>query len=294
MSLAGFIAIQRVEHQVPHAVSCRALGVSESWFYKWQHGDMSLRRAARAVLAAEVKRLFVKHKRRYGSPRIAAELRRQGRPVSVNTVAELMAEQHLVARSVHRRRSTTKRDVSVRSFPPDQVKRDFSLRDRPNQTWVGDLTEIPTGEGVLYLAAVQDLHSRLVPGFATGDHHDAPLAKAALCMAVAVRGGDVAGVVFHSDRGGEYTGDLFAKACAAAGITQSMGRTGSALDNAAAESFNSTLEFELLRDADFATKAEAQAAVAGFIEEYNTTRLHSTLGMLSPIDYERAHREPAA
>jgi transposase InsO family protein len=294
VNLAGFIATQRAEHQVPYAVSCRALGVSQSWFYKWQHGDMSLRRATRASLAAEIRRLFVKHKGRYGSPRVAAELRKQGRSVSVNTVAELMAEQDLVARRRRRRKSTTQPDPSVHRFPADRVRRDFSLRDRPNQVWVGDLTEIPTGEGILYLAAVQDLHSRLVPGFATGDHHDAPLAKAALCMAVAVRGGDVTGVVFHSDRGGEYTGDLFARACTAAGITQSMGRTGSALDNAAAESFNSTIEFELLRETAFATKAEARAAVAGFIEEYNTTRLHSTLDMLSPIDYERAHREPAA
>lgn len=294
MSLAGFIAVQRAEYQVPHATSCRALGMSQGWFYKWRDGDVSLRRAARAALAAEVKLLFLRHRRRYGSPRIAAELRRQGRPVSVNTVAQLMREQDLVARTRRRRRSTTKRDGLVRSFPADQVKRDFSLRDRPNRLWVGDLTEIPTGEGVLYLAAVQDLHSRLVPGFAMGDHHDAPLAKAALCVAIAVRGGDVKGVVFHSDRGGEYTGSVFAKACAEAGITQSMGRTGSALDNAAAESFNSTLEFELLRDAGFTSKAEARAAVSAFIEEYNTTRLHSTLGMLSPIEYERAHREPAA
>jgi putative transposase len=99
---------------------------------------------------------------------------------------------------------------------------------------------------------------------------------------------------FNSDRGGEYTGDVFARACGDAGITRSMGRTGSALDNAAAESFNSTIEFELLREHRFATKAEARAAVAEFIEEYNTTRLHSTLGMVSPIEYEHQHREPAA
>jgi putative transposase len=153
--------------------------------------------------------------------------------------------------------------------------------------WVGDLTEIPTDEGKLHLAAVLDLHSRRVPGFAMGIHHDAALARAALCMAIAVRGGAVAGVVFHSDQGGEYTGEVFAAACRSAGVTQSMGRTGSALDNAVAEAFNSTLEFELLRRRHFATREQARPAVAEWIDEYNTERRHSTIGMLSPIEYER-------
>ncbi len=119
------------------------------------------------------------------------------------------------------------------------------------------MTEIPTDEGKLYLATVEDLASRRLPGFAMSDHHDAPLAKAALCMAAAVRGGDVHGVIFHSDKGGEYTGDVFTQACNALGVTQSMGRVGSALDNAVAESFNSTLEHELLSRTQFATKADA-------------------------------------
>jgi putative transposase len=121
-----------------------------------------------------------------------------------------------------------------------------------------------------------------------GTHHDTALARAALCMAIAIRGGSVAGVVFHSDQGSEYTGRIFARACRSAGITQSMGRTGSALDNAAAESFNSTLEWELLRQRRFATRERARRAVAGWIDEYNTVRRHSTNGMLSPVDYERA------
>jgi putative transposase len=113
-------------------------------------------------------------------------------------------------------------------------------------------------------------------------------------MAVAVRGGDVAGVIFHTDQGGEYTGRLFATACANTKVTQSMGRTGSALDNAAAESFHSTLEFELLRDNHFTTRAQAQAAVAGYLEEYNLNRRHSTIGMLSPVGYEHARAGTAA
>jgi transposase InsO family protein len=109
--------------------------------------------------------------------------------------------------------------------------------------------------------------------------------------AIAVRGGCVAGVVFHTDQGGEYTAGLFAEACRHAGVTQSMGRTGSALDNAAAEAFNSTLEFELLRGTRFATREQARRAVTGWVDEYNTVRRHSTAGMLPPCDYERAHAQ---
>jgi transposase InsO family protein len=156
----------------------------------------------------------------------------------------------------------------------------------PNEAWVADITYIPTREGWLYLAAVEDLASRRVPGFAIDEHHDAELAAGALKMAAAVRGGDVGGVIFHSDRGSEYTADHFAAACAALGVTQSMGRTGSALDNAAAESFFSTLEFECLRKHRFATKAEARRVVARYIDRYNRTRRHSSCEMKCPVDYE--------
>ena len=123
-------------------------------------------------------------------------------------------------------------------------------------------------------------------------HHDADLAAAALCVAIAVRGGDVAGVVLHTDQGGEFTGGELTKVCARAGIVQSMGRTGSALDNAVAEAFHSTLEFELLSRRRFATRAEARRAVVAWLEEYNTVRLHSTNGLISPVDYEHGRRRP--
>lgn len=287
MSVATFIATQRVEHQVPVAVGCRALSVSRSFAYKWRAGDRSARHARRARLAAVISDLFVAHRGTYGSPRITADLRELGWVVSENTVAKLMAEQQLVARPRRRRRATTRPDGSARKAP-DLLRRDFTPPERPNRAWVGDLTEIPNGEGRFYLATVEDLHSRRVVGFAMSAHHDVELARAALCMAIAVRGGDVAGVVFHTDQGGEYTGHLFARACAQAGVTQSMGRTGSALDNACAESFNSTLEFELLATTRFATRAEARPRVAAWIEEYNRDRRHSTNGMLSPSTYELA------
>lgn len=287
MSLAAVIAAQRVQHGIPHAISCRALGVSQAWFYKWRHGDGSPRRQRRKALAATIAYLFAKHKATYGSPRITADLRAMGWRVSPNTVAALMREQDLVARRKRRRRSSTKPDKSARKAP-DLLRRDFAPRAQPNVAWVGDLTEIPTDEGKLQLAAIIDLHSRRVPGFAMDIHHDAALARAALCMAIAVRGGSVAGVIFHTDQGGEYTGEIFAAACRPAGVTQSMGRTGSALDNAAAEAFNSTLEWELLRDNHFHTREKARHAVAEWIDDYNRQRRHSTNGMLSPIDYEYA------
>jgi transposase InsO family protein len=294
VNLAGFVVAQRTGYGIPHAVACRALGVSQAWLYKWRHGDASPRRARRRMLAVLVAQLFARHRGSYGSPRITADLKELGWRVSVNTVAAVMAELHLVARPRHRRRGLTRPDKAARKAP-DLLRRDFTARPRPNQAWVGDLTEIPNDEGPFYLASILDLHSRRVVGFAQGAHHDAQLARAALSMAIVVRGGNVAGVIMHTDQGGEYTGAAFARACHRAGIRQSMGRTGSALDNAVAESFNSTLEFELLARNHFSTRAQARAAVAAWIEEYNTTRRHSTVGMLAPAVYEAvaARREAA-
>jgi putative transposase len=262
MSLAGFIAAQRTEHGVPHAVSCRALGTSQAWFYKWRGGDASLRRERRRALAALAAELFKAHHGAYGSPRITADLRDLGWAVSKNTVAKVMAEQRLAARAKRKRGGLTKQDAAGRKAP-DLLRRDFSPPAQPDVRWVGDLTEIPNDEGKLCLASVEDLHSRRIVGFALGERHDAELAKAALCVAIAIRGGEVAGVVFHSDQGGEHTGGLFAAACARAGARQSMGRTGSALDNAAAESLFSTLQFELLANRHFTTRAQAPPGSRG-------------------------------
>jgi putative transposase len=291
--VAAFIAAQRATYGIPYATSCRALGVSQAWLYKWRHGDTSLRRARRRALTTLIVTLFRRHRGRYGSPRITDDLREMGWQVSVNTVAQIMAEQHLVARPRRRRRGLTKPDRSARKAP-DLLRRNFTPPARTNVAWVGDLTEIPNDEGPFYLASVLDLHSRRAVGYAMDAHHDARLATAALQVAIAVRGGDIAGVIFHSDQGGEYTADLFAAACARAGVRQSMGRPGSALDNAVAESFNSTVEFELLANNHFTTRAQARAAVAGFIDEYNTSRRHSTAGRLPPAVYEAHARREAA
>ena len=287
MSVAAFISSQRAEHMVPHATACRALGVSESWFYKWADRPSSPRRQRRGELVTAVREAFEGSGGTYGSPRITAELQAAGWRVSKNTVAAVMAAEQLVARPRRRRRSLTRPDKTARRAP-DLVGREFSA-PAPDVKWCGDLTEIPTGDGKLYLAAVEDLFSRRLLGFAMSDRHDAELAVASLRMAAAVRGGSVSGVIFHSDQGSEYSSGLFGAACRSLGVVQSMGRVGSALDNAAAESFFSTLEHELLSRRQFATRDEARQVVAGWIDRfYNRIRRHSSLGMQSPIDHELA------
>jgi len=290
--VAALIAAQRDEHQIPHAVSCRALDVSQAWFYKWRGGALPPRAARRAALAAEVARLFRAHRGTYGSPRITADLRDAGWQVSVNTVAALMREQHLAARRRKRRRSLT-RPGKGRWRAPDLVGRDFTA-ESVNQKWFGDGTEISTGEGKLHLASVLDIGSRRVLGFALSKRHDAELAYGALAMAAAVRGGNVAGVIFHTDQGSEYTSGLVRAACTRLGISQSMGRPGSALDNAAIEAWHSTLEFELRSREDFPTRSAARARVAAWIDQYNTTRRHSAIGMVSPVAFEAARQRQKA
>jgi putative transposase len=284
--VAAFIAAQRADHGIAHAVSCRAVGVSESWFYKWKDGDRTARRARRDRLEAEIARLFAKRKGKDGSPRITAALREAGWTVSENTVAGLMRQMGLAARPKARRKGST-RPGKGRWRAPDLVRRDFGAA-AVNRKWYGDGTEIPTGEGKLHLDSVLDMGSRRILGFALGEHHDTDLAYGALAMAVAVRGGAVPGVIMHTDQGSEYTASRFRGACQRLGIRQSMGRPGSALDNAVIESWHSTLEFELRRAEQFADKAAARAGVAAWIEDYNHERRHSALGMLSPVDYERS------
>jgi transposase InsO family protein len=265
------------------------LGVSQAWFYKWRHGDGSPRRARRRALAALIAVLFARHRGTYGAPRITGDLRDMGWIVSQNTVAELMAEQGLRARAKHDRRSTT-RPSKGRWRAPDLVKRDFTARGINQRWWFGDGTEIDTAEGKLHLASVLDMCWRRIVGFALSAHHDAELAYGSLAMAVAVRGGQVSEVVLHTDQGSEYTAGLFRAACTRLGIAQSMGRPGSALDNAVIESWHSTLEFELRSCEQFATKTAARRRVAAWIDEYNRTRRHSSIGMISPIDFELAQQ----
>jgi transposase InsO family protein len=205
--------------------------------------------------------------------------------VSENTVAALMRELGVAARRKKKRRSTT-RPGKGRWRAPDLVKRDFGA-PALNRRWFGDGTQIVTDEGRLHLVSVLDAGSRRVLGFALGERHDAALAYGALAMAIAARGGQVPGVVFHTDQGSEYTARSFQAACGRLGVTQSMGRPGSALDNAVIESWHSTVEFELRQVEHFTTKAAARAKVAAWIEDYNTHRRHSACQMMPPVAYEK-------
>ena len=208
--------------------------------------------------------------------------------VSVNTVADSMRRQGLRGRKVKRNRGLTRQDRTKAKFP-DLLKRDFTAA-AANLRWVGDITEIPTDEGKLYMATVLDLCSRRLLAAPTSDHPNAELAMDAIKMAVAVRGGaeQIRDVAFHTDRGATYTATDFTTLCAGLHIRQSMGRVGSCFDNAAAESFFSTLEWEVLSRHHFRTKDEARRVISAWIEEfYNPKRRHSTAGMKSPIEFEK-------
>lgn len=306
MSVARFIADQRTTYRVPHVLVCALLGVSLAWFYKWMarasgpaaaSGLHTPRDRRRDTIDRAVAVAFRKARGLHGSPRLHADLRADGWTVSEKTVADSMRRQGLVARRIKRRNGLTRQDKTAPKFP-DLLKRNFTA-EAPNAKWVGDMTEIPTGPdgkgSKLYLATVIDLYSRRLLGAATGLHPDAELACAAIKMAVATRGGKAAiwreeeseRVVFHTDRGSTYTADAFTRLCRRLGIRQSMGRVGSCFDNAAAEAFFSSLEWEVLSRHDFENTRQAQAVVLdwcyGF---YNHERRHSSAGMMSPVNYE--------
>lgn len=319
MSVARFIADQRTNYRVPNTLVCTLLGVSLAWFYKWiqrasgpdadtgLHTDRDRRRDA---VDKAVKTAFGTARGLHGSPRLHADLREAGWKVSEKTVADSMHRQGLVARRIKRRNGLTRADKTKVPFA-DLVRRNFTA-EQINTKWVGDITEVPTGSDgrgtKLYLATVIDLYSRRLLGAATSLHPDAELAEAAINMAVATRGGveeihrpgwhedESKRVIFHSDRGSTYTANSFTKLCRDLRIRQSMGRVGSCFDNAAAEAFFSSLEWEVLSRHEFESTRQARAAVLdwcyGF---YNHDRRHSHIGMVSPITYETtAVTEPEA
>ncbi|MDP9842333.1 transposase InsO family protein [Streptosporangium lutulentum] len=283
--MAAFISSQKTEHDVPHAVTCRALGVSQSWYYKWRDRAPTARQQRRKDLDAEIAAKFTASGGTYGSPRITRDLHEQGWRISENTVAQRMAELGLAGRAPRRRRSLTRQ--GKRPAAPDLVRRSFTAV-APDVLWCGDVTEIVTDEGKLYLATVEDLFSRRLLGYAMSEHHDAALTIASLQMAAVTRGGNVDGVIFHTDRGSEYTAARFQAACRHWGVVQSMGRVGCALDNAAAESFNSTLKVEYVHRHRFRARAEARLKIATWIADfYNARRRHSAADGLPPIVYEQ-------
>jgi transposase InsO family protein len=288
VSVARFIADQRTFYRVPVAVCCAILGLSVGWFYKWIKAPVTPTLRRRRNLDAKVAELFKASDRSYGSPRIHADLLEVGWQVGHNSVADSMRRQGLFGRKPKRRKGLIRQDKKAPKFP-DLLRRDFNS-SAPNRKWCGDMTEIPTDEGKLYLATVLDLFSRKLLASPTAEHPDAELAGDAIKMAAAVRGGRtvIDRVIFHTDRGSTYTAKDFTKLCRRLGVVQSMGRVGSCFDNAASEAFFSTLEHEVLSRHHFRTRAEARAVVVPWCQDfYNVKRRHSSAALLAPDEYER-------
>lgn len=268
----------------PVAVSCRALGVSRSGYYRWATSEPSARVREDAVLATHVRDIHREHNGRYGSPRIHRELRGQGYRVGRKRVARLMRDEGLQGRRKRRFRRTTDSRHGYR-IAPNLLNRDFSAT-RPDAVWAGDITYVPTREGWLYLAVLVDLFSRRVVGWAMSDHIDTELALAALQMAHTHRQ-PPKGLIHHTDRDCRYASDEYRAALKAIGAKASMSRKADCWDNAVAESFFATLEKELLGDEPIRSRERTRVSIANYIEDYyNTSRRHSYLDYVSPIEYE--------
>ena len=291
MTVYRHISEAKKAKELPVSLQCELLGVSESGYWAWCKRPPSDRALHDAWLTERIRVIHAASGGRYGSPRVHAMLRREGVWVGEKRVARLMANAGLQGAYRRRRRGCTVPVEGVEPFA-DKVKRDFRP-DAPDRVWAADIKQIKTGEGWLYLAAVQDLFSRRIIGWAMDDNMRAPLVVAALEMAVKQRRPD-AGTVHHSDHGGQYVSLALGQTCHDAGIAQSMGAVGTCFDNAVAETFFATLTKEkLLHQAPtggWKTRAELRSAVFEYIEGfYNPTRIHSTLGMRSPVEYEADH-----
>ncbi len=270
--------------------ACELMKVSRSACYAARGDEPSDRAAQDAGLAAQVKTVHEESKGRYGSPRIHAELRAQGRRHSRKRIARLMRQSGLQGRVAKRWKKTTIPDPAA-AARADRIRRNFTAdASKLNTRWCGDITYIATWEGWLYLATVIDIASRRVVGYALADHLRTELIADALSNAVAARGPEP-GVIFQSDRGCQYTSVAYAALAEDCEVTLSVGRTGQCWDNALAESFFSSLKGELIDTRAWPTRSGARRAVVEYIAWYDGTRLHSSLGYQSPADYENNHHE---
>ena len=263
---------------------CHILEVSKSGYYAWLGRGESARAAEDRELESEIERIHDESGKRYGSPRVMRALRRMGRKHSRKRVARLMAQKGLSGRKKKRFKYTTRADPTHKPSE-NLLGREFHA-DEPNRKWVSDIKQIPTDEGDLYLAVLIDLYSRRVIGWAMDDNMEATLTVRALQMAIQQRDPDL-NLLAHSDRGSQFTAEVYRQVLRQHGCVQSMSRKGNCWDNAAMESFYSTLEFECLRGHHFMTRSQAKTEVFTYIETfYNRKRLHSTLDYVSPEEFE--------
>ena len=265
---------------------CETLEVSTAGYYAWRQRPTSSQEQRRTALVVEIRAIHAETKARYGSPRVHAELAARGQDCCVNTVAKLMHDHDIRAKTARKFRCTTDSNHHL-PVAENALDRQFNPSEA-NEVWVADITYIPTREGWLYLAAVEDLFSRRVVGWSIADHLESRLVVDALELAVQRRlPGE--GLLAHSDRGSQYASEHYQLLLAKHGIACSMSRKADCWDNAPMESFFASLKKELVHDADFATKAEARAALVEYIEVfYNNQRRHSSLGYVSPAEYEQS------
>ncbi len=276
--------IQEKKATFPVATLCRVLEVGRSGYYAWARRGVSARARSDAVLTAQIAAAHARSRRTYGAPRVHAELRAGGVRCARKRVARLMRAAGLVGCHRRRRIRTTVADPT-RTPAPNLVARDFTA-SAADRLWIGDITFVPTGEGWLYLAVLVDAYSRRVVGWAMADHLRAELTTDALAMALGRRR-PAAGLVHHTDRGGQYTAAAYQSCLATHGITCSMSRAGECLDNAMAESFFSTLKAELVEARHWPTRATARLAIFEWLEVwYNRQRRHSALAYHSPVTFE--------
>jgi putative transposase len=280
----AFIDAEKAHHDVSSL--CRVLRVRRSGFYAWCARSESTREVEDRRLTVEVRAAFEERKRRYGSPRLFRELRSRGVRIGRHRVARLMREQRLCARPRRRFVRTTESNHGLPT-PTNVLNRQFVVDDA-DRVWAGDVTFLPTLEGWLYLAVVLDLYSRRVVGWAMSTHNDEALTLAALQMAIDHRQPS-AGLLHHSDRGTTYASGTYQDVLMQHGMICSMSRKGNCWDNAVVESFFSTLDIECANQRPFSSRSAARREVVEYILGfYNPTRLHSSLGYMSPMEFERA------
>jgi len=272
---------------------CRVLKVARSSFYDWMADRKPMSKVGNASLSVHVRAIHRRSRGTYGSPRIHAELKSEGHRVGRHRVARLMREMGLSGTPKRRFRVTTTRSKHTMPVAENVLQRDFHV-DVPNRVWVGDITYLSTAAGFVYLSVLLDLYSRKVVGWSLASHMHTELCMNALNQAITTRSPGP-GLLHHSDRGSQYTSGAYQGALAAISARPSMSRKGDCWDNAVAESFFGTLEQELVRSSPrWADEAEARKAVGDYIHRfYNAQRRHSTLGYLSPVDFELRHKTSA-